>query len=68
MSEATAMRMPWAEVWMDGKKLGETRLAYQLPLGTHEVVFKLPRFGERRVTTTVRANATSSVSVQMGKP
>jgi hypothetical protein len=65
---AMLQAMPWAEVWMDGKKIGETPLVYQLPLGTHEVVFKHPRFGERRVTTTVRANATSSVSVEMGKP
>jgi hypothetical protein len=65
---AMLQAMPWAEVWMDGKKLGETPLVYQLPLGTHEVVFKHPSLGERRVTTTVRANATSSVSVKMGKP
>lgn len=64
---AMLQAMPWAEVWMDGKKLGETPLVYQLPLGTHEVVFKHPKLGERRVTTTVRANATSSVSVEMGR-
>lgn len=56
---------PWAEVWMKGKKLGETPLVHKLPLGTHELVFKHPRFGERRVTTTVRADAALPVSVDM---
>jgi hypothetical protein len=60
---------PWAEVWVDGKKVGETPLAnLQLPLGTHEVVFKHPQFGERRMTTTIRANAPVALSIDMSKP
>jgi hypothetical protein len=59
---------PWAEVWIDGKKIGETPLAnFELPLGTHEVVFKHPQFGERRMTTTIRANAPVALSVDMSK-
>jgi hypothetical protein len=59
---------PWAEVWVNGKKIGETPLAnLQLPLGTHEVVFKHPQFGERRMTTTIRANAPVALSVDMSK-
>lgn len=59
---------PWAEVWIDGKKIGETPLAnHELPLGTHEVVFKHPQFGERRMTTTIRANAPVALSVDMSK-
>jgi len=59
---------PWAEVWVDGKKVGETPLAnLQIPLGTREVVFKHPQLGERRVTTTIRANAPVAVSVDMNK-
>jgi hypothetical protein len=58
---------PWAEVWMNGKKLGETPLVQQLPLGIHDLVFKNPRLGERRVTTTIRANATTSITVAMHK-
>jgi hypothetical protein len=59
---------PWAEVWLAGKKLGETPIAnLKLPLGTHEVVFKHPQHGERRVTTTIRANAPVAVSVDMSK-
>ena len=60
---------PWAEVWIDGKKVGETPLAnLQVPLGTHEVVFKHPQFGERRMTTTIRAHAPIALSIDMSKP
>jgi hypothetical protein len=59
---------PWAEVWMDGKKIGDTPLAnLPLPLGTHELIFKNPKYGERRVTTTIRANAPIAISVDMSK-
>lgn len=59
---------PWAEVWVNGKKVGETPLAnLQLPLGTHEIVFKHPQFGERRMTTTIRANAPVALSIDMSK-
>jgi hypothetical protein len=61
--------LPWAEVWVNGKKIGETPLAnLELPLGTHDVVFKHPQFGERRMTTTLRANAPVALSVDMSKP
>ena len=61
--------IPWAEVWIDGKKAGETPLAnLQVPLGTHEIVFKHPQFGERRMTTTIRANAPIALSVDLTKP
>jgi len=57
---------PWAEVWMNGKKLGETPLVnHPVPLGKREFVFKHPRLGERRVTATIRADSVASVSVDM---
>jgi hypothetical protein len=57
---------PWAEVWMNGKKLGETPLMnHRVPLGKREFVFKHPRLGERRVTATIRADSVASVSVDM---
>jgi serine/threonine-protein kinase len=45
---------PWAEVWIDGKKAGDTPIA-NLPvlLGTRVFLFKHPQYGERRVTTTI---------------
>jgi hypothetical protein len=59
---------PWAEVWLDGKKLGDTPLAGQrVPLGTHEVVFKNPQYPERRVTVTVTAAAPVTASVDFSK-
>lgn len=59
---------PWAEVWLDGTKLGETPLASTpVPLGTHEFVFKHPELGERRVTATIRGSGTSTVSADFSK-
>jgi serine/threonine-protein kinase len=35
---------PWSEVWVDGKKLGLTPLAYkELSAGRHKLVLKNPR-------------------------
>ena len=46
---------PWAEVWIDGEKAGETPMAnISIRLGIRELVFKNPQFGERKVTTTVK--------------
>ncbi len=60
---------PWAEVWLDGNKLGETPLAnVSVPLGTREFVFKHPEYGERRVSTTITGSATAQISVDFTKP
>ena len=60
--------VPWAEVWMDGTRVGETPIAnLEVPLGTREFVFKHPQHGERRVTTTVTATP-AAVSVDFTKP
>ena len=58
---------PWAEVWLNGEKIGQTPMVHQLPLGTHELVFRHPRFGERRITSTIRATVTAPISVDMRK-
>lgn len=59
---------PWAEVWLDGTKLGDTPLANaQVPLGLREFVFKHPQLGERRVPATIRANATATIAVDFAK-
>jgi hypothetical protein len=56
---------PRAEVWVQGRRLGETPLAsVELPLGVHEVVFRHPQLGERRETVTVRARTPARVSVR----
>jgi hypothetical protein len=60
---------PWAEVWIDGRKAGDTPLAnLQLPLGVREIIFRHPQLGERRVTVTVKGNAPAAVSIDMNKP
>ena len=59
---------PWAEVWIDGRKTGETPLAnLQVPLGTREIVFRHPQFGERRMTLIVTASAPAALSVDFTK-
>jgi hypothetical protein len=59
---------PWAEVWIEGKKVGDTPLAgLKLPLGIQEITFRHPDFGERKVTVTVKGNAPAALSVTMTK-
>jgi hypothetical protein len=56
--------VPWAEVWLDGQKLGDTPLAnMRVALGVREFLFKHPVHGERRISTTVRADQAAAVSV-----
>ena len=66
--ELNANATPWAEVWMEGKKVGETPVAaLRVPLGTHEVVFKNPKYPDKQVTVTVRANAPAMALVDFTK-
>jgi hypothetical protein len=59
---------PWAEVWVDGTRAGETPLAnLEVPLGTREFIFKHPQYGERRLTATITTSA-SALSVDFGRP
>ena len=66
--DANFNAIPWAEVWMDGQKLGDTPLAnMRVPLGTREFVFKHPQYGERRITAIIRADQPTPVSVDFTK-
>jgi hypothetical protein len=59
---------PWAEVWIDGRKAGDTPIAnLKLRLGVREILFKHPEFGERRVTVTVKADAPGAVTIDMSR-
>jgi hypothetical protein len=59
---------PWANVWLDGQELGETPVGNtQVPIGTHEVIFRHPQFGEQKYTTTVTATTPARLSVDMRK-
>jgi hypothetical protein len=58
--------LPWAEVWLDGERMGQTPIAnLARRLGTHEVVFRHPQFGERRATVTVTARQPARIGLDM---
>ena len=60
--------LPWAEVWLDGTKLGDTPLAgTPVPIGLHEFVFKNPQFGERKVSATIKSSGNPPVTVDFSK-
>jgi hypothetical protein len=60
--------VPWAEVWLDGQKLGDTPLAAApVPLGLREFVFKNPQYGERKVTVTIKASDNDPIAVDFTK-
>jgi hypothetical protein len=60
--------MPWAELWVDGSHIGETPLGnVPVRIGRHDVVFKHPQLGERRLQVLVRADTPARVSVDMSK-
>jgi hypothetical protein len=66
--DANFNAIPWAEVWMDGQKLGDTPMANtRVPLGTREFVFKHPQYGERRITAIIRADQATPVSIDFTK-
>jgi hypothetical protein len=59
---------PWAEVWIDNKRIGETPIGnVSLPIGPHEVVFRHPQLGEKRQAISVTAAAPVRVSIDMRK-
>lgn len=57
---------PWAEVWIDGERVGETPIGnLTVPIGPHEVVFRHPQFGEKRHAISVTLGGPVRVSVDM---
>ena len=59
---------PWAEVWIDGRKIGETPLGrVQLTIGPHEVQFRHPEFGDQTRTLTVTTATVALLSVELKK-
>jgi len=57
---------PWAEVWIDGKRVGETPIGnLSVAIGPHEIVFRHPEFGEKKHAVTVTAAAPVRLSVSM---
>ena len=61
-------RQPWADVWIDGEKVGETPIGnLPMAIGTHEVIFRNPDFGEQRQLVTVTLTAPARVTVDLRK-
>jgi hypothetical protein len=57
---------PWAEVWIDGKHVGQTPLArVPVVIGTHEVVFRHPELGEKTVTALIRADVPNRLTADL---
>jgi hypothetical protein len=57
---------PWAEVWIDGRRVGETPIGnLSVSIGPHEVVFKHPQLGEKRHAISVTLDAPVRLSVDM---
>jgi hypothetical protein len=60
--------LPWADVWIDGQRVGETPLAnLTVPIGTHEVLFRHPQLGEQRRTVVIKLSGTTRVGLEFGK-
>jgi hypothetical protein len=58
--------VPWAEVLLDGKVIGETPIAnYAVPPGSHEVLLRNPKFPEQRRTVVVTLTAPLRVGVDL---
>lgn len=61
--------VPWAEVWIDGERIGETPIGnLSLPVGTHDVLFRHPELGERHQSTVVTTKEAARLSVDLSKP
>ena len=57
---------PWAEVWIDGKRVGDTPIGnLAVPIGPHEIVFRHPQLGEKRHAVSVTTAAPVRLSVDM---
>ena len=60
---------PWADVWLNGERLGQTPIAnLSRPIGTHDVILRHPEFGERRATITVSLKETARLGIDMRRP
>jgi hypothetical protein len=60
--------LPWANVFVDGRPVGTTPVAnLELPLGTHEVIWRHPQLGERRQTVVVTLTAPLRLVMDLSK-
>lgn len=58
--------LPWAEVFVDGRRVGETPIAnLLLPIGEHAIVFRHPQLGERQRDIVVGLTTPVRVGVEL---
>jgi PEGA domain-containing protein len=58
--------VPWAEVSIDGKVVGVTPLGnVPVTIGPHEVVFRHPELGDKKMTTIVKAGVPARLSADL---
>jgi hypothetical protein len=58
--------VPWAEVWIDNQRVGETPIGnLRTRIGNHQVVFRHPQLGERRTTVLVTLTAPARISMDL---
>jgi hypothetical protein len=68
MGSVAINAIPWAEVWIDGNRVGETPIGNQpATIGNHEIVFRNPELGEKTQTVTVTLTTPARLSVDMRK-
>jgi hypothetical protein len=59
---------PWADVAIDGADLGQTPISNaSVSIGSHQLVFRHPQFGERRETVLVTVKGPNRVAVDLTK-
>jgi serine/threonine protein kinase len=59
---------PWAEVWIDGERIGETPIGnLSMSIGSHSVLFRHPQLGEQHHTALVTLKGPTRLSVDMRK-
>ncbi len=69
MGTISVNALPWAEVWIDGQRAGETPIGnLSIAIGNHEMLFRHPELGEQRKTVAVGALKPVRVGVDMRKP
>ena len=57
---------PWADVWIDGKPIGQTPIGnLRINIGPHDVLFRHPDLGEKTVSTVVKGGVTTRVSADL---
>ena len=68
MGSVAINAIPWAEVWIDGNRIGETPIGNQpATIGHHEIVFRNPELGEKTQAVTVTLTTAARLSVDMRK-